>query len=79
MTVYAEILGERHPKQLFSQVLEVSKEQAEVLREPDAGLYFDWGPDSAHYLTHIDRQRSEPLPESVRAIMEEGFSKPTRS
>jgi hypothetical protein len=28
--------------------------------EPDCGLYFDWGPDSSRYLSHIDKR--PPLP-----------------
>jgi hypothetical protein len=45
---------------LFSQTIEISRETAAQLEEPDCGLYFDWGPDSSCYLSHIDKR--PPLP-----------------
>jgi hypothetical protein len=50
---------------LFSQALEVSPAIADHLREPGTGLYFDWGPDSARYLTHVDKRPPSPDPEHL--------------
>ena len=56
MDVFAQLLGDRDRTLLFTQTLEISKETADRLAEPDCGLYFDWGPDSSRYLPHIDRR-----------------------
>src|SRR5271168_5665799 len=60
MDVFAQLLGDRQRRMLFSQTLEVPREVAAQLAEPDCGLYFDWGPDSSCYLSHIDKR--PPLP-----------------
>jgi hypothetical protein len=60
MEVFAQLLGDRERMMLFSQTLEISREIAGQLAEPDSGLYFDWGPDSSCYLSHIDKR--PPLP-----------------
>ncbi len=60
MDVYAQLLGDRSRKLLFSQTLEISREMATKLEESDCGLYYDWGPDSSRYLPHVDRR--PPLP-----------------
>jgi len=52
--VLARILGRRRQRLLFSQDLEVAAEDAQALTESNAGLYFDWGPDSSKYYPHID-------------------------
>jgi hypothetical protein len=54
LEVFARILGEKQQRLLFSQTLEITDVVAAALREADAGLYFDWGPDSAKYLSHVD-------------------------
>jgi hypothetical protein len=43
MEVFAKLLGARRPKLLFSQTLEISRDAAASLEQPNAGLYFDWG------------------------------------
>jgi hypothetical protein len=60
MDVFAQLLGDRDRTLLFSQTLEISREIAAQLAGPDRGLYFDWGPDSSHYLPHVDKL--PPLP-----------------
>ena len=54
LCVYAKLLGDKSQKLLFSQHLEVSPEIAMRLQQPAAGVYFDWGPDSSRYLTHVE-------------------------
>jgi hypothetical protein len=56
LAVFAKLLGDRRPIQLFSQALEISREIGTMLEEPHTGLYFDWGPDSSRYLPHIDKR-----------------------
>ena len=72
LDVYAHILGDKNRTLLFAETLEISGEIAAILKEPDAGLYFDWGPDSSRYLTHIDRQPMPPIPDDILALLQEG-------
>ncbi len=63
LNVYARLLGDRKQTLLFSQTLEVSQAIAAMLQEPGTSLYFDWGPDSAQYLPHVERRPPSPDPE----------------
>lgn len=54
LDVYAHLLGDSKPSRLFSQTLDVSRETATEMEEKTAGLYFDWGPDSSRYISHVD-------------------------
>ncbi len=63
LDVFARLLGDRKQTRLFSQTLEVSRELAESLAKPNAGLYFDWGPDSSRYLPYLETQPPSPEPE----------------
>jgi hypothetical protein len=54
--VFAHFLGDRKRTPLFSQTLEVTREVAAMLEQPDTGLYFDWGPDASRYLPHVDKR-----------------------
>ena len=54
LEVFAHLLGDRDAKVLFSQELEIPAKVSEQLKEPGAGLHFDWGPDSSRYLTHVE-------------------------
>jgi hypothetical protein len=67
--VFAQLLGDRDRTLLFSQTLEISRETAAMLEEPDAGLYFDWGPDSSRYLPHVDRRPPSPKREDYLELM----------
>jgi hypothetical protein len=63
LEVFARVVGVRTPSKLFAQRLVVSLEMATALREPKAGLYFDWGADSGRYLSHIATKEPDPNPE----------------
>jgi hypothetical protein len=57
LDVFARLLGDTKPLRLFSQELDISHDIAAALREKNAGLYLDWGPDSARYLPHVEQQQ----------------------
>jgi len=59
LDVFARLLGSRRAVRLFSQVLDVTPDLATSLKEPDAGLYFDWGPDSNRYIPHLDKRQNQ--------------------
>ncbi len=63
--VYAKLVGDSVPLQLWSQQLEVSSDIANELKEPKAGLYFDWGPDTGRYIAHVDKRRPTQIPEEL--------------
>ena len=59
LELFAQLLGDRAPKKLLSQRLDVGRDLAMALTEPRAGLYFDWGPNSGRYLPHIEMLEPE--------------------
>lgn len=69
LDVFARLLGNRHDTLLFSQILDIPSETAAVLADPEAGLYFDWGPDSSRYLLYVDRRPTLPDPSSVLELL----------
>ncbi len=54
--LYAKILSSKTQKLLWSETLSISKEQAEFLAKGNYGVYFDWGPDSKNYSSHLERK-----------------------
>lgn len=54
LEVFVKLLGSYRKTRLFRETLHVSQENARKLADSDAGLFFDWGPDSSRYLAHID-------------------------
>ena len=69
LDVFAKLLGERSAALLFSQTLEIPREIAALLEEPDAGLYFDWRSDSLRYLLHVDKRPPSPDPEDFLKLL----------
>jgi hypothetical protein len=69
--VFAKLLGDRDQTLLFSQTLEIPHKAATLLEKPDAGLYFDWGPDSSRYLPYVDvdRRQAQPDPEEFLDLL----------
>jgi hypothetical protein len=65
MEIFAKLLGDHHQTLLFSQTLEISRENAALLEKSDAGLYFDWGPDSSRYLQYVDVRPTPLHPEEL--------------
>lgn len=69
MDVFAKLLGNRGQTLLLSQTLEIPRETAALLEKPDAGLYFDWGPDSSRYLHFVDRHPVAPDPDTLLELL----------
>ena len=63
LEVFARLLGDQKQTRLFSQTLEISRELGDSLVQPNAGVYFDWGPDSLRYLPHVENRPPSPDPE----------------
>ena len=54
LKVFAKLVNSSEPIQLYAIPLVVMQSQAENLKQKNAGLYFDWGPDQRKYYSHID-------------------------
>jgi hypothetical protein len=71
LDVFAHLLGDLKPIRLFSQELDISRDIATALREKNAGLYFDWGPDSSRYLPHVEQRAPSRDAASFLRFLEE--------
>ncbi|WP_322056517.1 hypothetical protein [Paraburkholderia sp. J63] len=66
--VIAHVLRDRQQKLLFSDVVEVTPEDAREMREHGAGLYFDWEPSSSRYISHIEQRPERPKPWNIETF-----------
>lgn len=60
LDVFAQVLGSRQQKLLFSHVLEITADVARQLHDLRAGVYFDWAPESSRYMAHVDKRPPQP-------------------
>ncbi len=60
--VYAKRVSDPEPRQLAQVTLNISESQARELRNEDAGIYFDWGPDQQAYHAHVEVRKPTPIP-----------------
>ncbi len=67
LSVFAKLVGSKTKYELAKVNLSISESQAEQLAEPNAGIYFDWGPDQQSYHSHINR-RLENVPDIEQLI-----------
>lgn len=58
LEVYAITVGGT-TKRLFRQKLEITQQQAQLMRKRDAGIYYDWDPFRQNYLTRIDKSETK--------------------
>lgn len=54
LEIYVRLIGDKENKLLHKTALSISSQEAAQLKEGDKGIYFDWGPDSNRYHSHID-------------------------
>lgn len=69
LKVYAKLLGDTEPVMLVSQRLEIARDESQALKEPETGLYFDWGADSGRYIPHVEQRRPSPDPEDIMKLL----------
>lgn len=55
LEVYTELVNKK-PRKIYTQDLTITEPQSKALLEKDAGIYFDWAPNTQTYYSHIDRQ-----------------------
>jgi hypothetical protein len=56
LDVYAALVGRSASLHLCSVSLSISEQAAQKLKDPECGLYFDWGQDSQRYQPHIRKK-----------------------
>lgn len=61
LKVFVSLLGQNAPILLFTQKLSLSQEFADEINNEKSGIYFDWGPDSKSYHSHIDKNPNKSL------------------
>lgn len=69
LEVYARRLRAKRDDLLWSQDLVVSDQKSQALINNEAGIYFDWGPDSKRYLSHIEEKPPVPSPSDLLRIL----------
>lgn len=69
LDIVANLVGDKASITLLSQTLEVTADLAQALEDQHTGLYFDWGPDSNHYIPHIDKKGPAPTPAEIMERM----------
>ncbi|MHA7873732.1 MAG: hypothetical protein ACX939_15385, partial [Hyphococcus sp.] len=67
--LFAKLLDDPKEQLLWSEKLSISSEQQEALRNFGAGIYFDWGPDSKTYLSHVEKKPPRPSPEDFFGLL----------
>lgn len=72
---YASLVNGKHPLLLSQIRLHLSKEQADAIINEGAGIYFDWGPDSASYQAHLDLHPEKKL-NALEEVFVEKLIKP---
>lgn len=70
LEVFARLVGDNERTCLFSQTLEISGEESVALKESGAGIYFDWGPDSSRYLSHVEHRSPMPDPQGLLDLLD---------
>jgi hypothetical protein len=67
--VYASLVNSKTPLLLSQLKLFLTKEQAEAIRDENAGVFFDWGPDSMTYHSHIDLNPAKRLKSNEEPVL----------
>jgi hypothetical protein len=80
LDVFGKIVGKDTTILLSTIRLSIDAHEAEQLRKPDQGIYFDWGPDAGRYQKKIEVRRSkafDPL-KMLEALQEGGALSPPK-
>jgi hypothetical protein len=58
---YASLVGKPESLLLNAMHLDLTEQQAAAMDSKDAGVFFDWGPDSMRYHSHLDERPRLPF------------------
>lgn len=62
LRVFAKRTTDSAARELLAIRIGISEQHAEKLKNRDAGIYFDWGPDQSRYHAHVDEHPVQPDP-----------------
>lgn len=62
LRVHAKRVEDSAPECLMTVRLRISDAHAKLLDDPEAGIYFDWGPDQQAYHAHVEARPPVPMP-----------------
>ena len=63
---FVNLLGELKARCLYEINLTITPAEADELRQPENGIYFDWGPDAGRYQSHVDKR---PKKDSLNPLL----------
>lgn len=66
LEVFVKIVGESEARRLSEINLTITPAEADQLRQPGNGIYFDWGPDAGRYQSHVDKR---PKKDSINPLL----------
>jgi hypothetical protein len=67
--VFVSLVGTSRDLLLSATELQLGESEARALETRENGLYFDWGPDSASYHSHIRSSPPRELPPGLLALL----------
>ena len=71
LKVYAKLVRKNKCSLLSEIVLKINENQGGQLKEPNTGIFFDWGPDQQDYHSHIDKREDEKdIEEMMRKLLD---------
>jgi len=69
LQVFGHIVGKTRPLPLFDTELTISNGDEESLKDNAIGVYFDWGPESQKYYSHIDKKPEHLSPNELLSFL----------
>ncbi len=69
LNVYAALVGRSESLHLCQVHLNISESSALQLKDPEYGIYFDWGQDSQRYQAHV-RKKGVSAEEPLRSLLQ---------
>jgi hypothetical protein len=70
LRVYAQVVGEKAANLLFETSLSIALDQSKELEQSNTAIFFDWGPKSRSYFSHIDKRDPKSALADVRPFLE---------
>lgn len=61
LQVFVSLIGKKKPILLFTQKLSLSQAFADEINSENSGVFYDWGPDSKRYHSHLDKNPNNSL------------------
>ncbi|WFS00915.1 hypothetical protein [Rhizobium tumorigenes] len=67
LEIFANVIGKAKANKLFETELVVGDSDELAMHRQNVGLYFDWGPDTRKYYSHIEKRPERMSPKELLA------------